>query len=194
MSSTTCVWYATFLSKTKGHKNHGFTHLHSSGKVAMQPPPLKPEDAFKKIDSTNKGFITESELASAIVQFSPEGMSLSQADAQSVAKEAFTKMDANADGKVTSSEFKDAAPKNAPNGGPPQGRPSGPPPGPPPGGGAGGPPGAKGANTASASKSTDPADANQDGTVSEMERLAYAGKQPTLSTTASINTTNTSTS
>ena len=104
-------------------------------------------------------------------------------------------MDANADGKVTSAEFKDAAPKNSPNGGPPQGRPSGPPSGgPPPGGGAGGPAGAKGANTSSASKSTAPADTNQDGTVSEMERLAYAIKQQTLGSTASINTTNTTTS
>ena len=167
----------------------------SSGKVAMHPPPLKPEDAFKKIDSTNKGYITESDLASAIVQFSPEGMRLSQTDAQSMAKDAFTKMDANADGKVTSAEFKDAAPKNSPNGGPPQGRPSGPPPGgPPPGGGAGGPPGAKGANATSFNKSTDPADTNQDGTVSEMERLAYASKQQTLGSTASTTTTNISTS
>jgi hypothetical protein len=160
----------------------------------MPPPPLKPEDAFKKTDSTNKGYITETELASAIVQFSPEGMSLSQVDAQSVAKDAFAKMDANTDGKVTSSEFQDAAPKNSPNGGPPQGRPSGPPPGPPPGGGAGGPPGAKGGTAASASKSTDPADTNQDGTVSETERLAYASKQQTLGSTTSINTTNTTTS
>ena len=161
----------------------------TGGRVAMPPPPLKPEEAFKKIDSTNKGFITETELASAIVQFSPQGMSLSQADAQSVAKDAFSKMDANADGKVTSSEFKDAAPKNSPNGGPPQGgRPSGPPPGPPPGGGSGGPAGAKDANAASASKSTDPADTNQDGTVSEMERLAYASKQQTLAAAASDNT------
>ena len=166
----------------------------ASGKVAMPPPPLRPEEAFKKIDSTNKGYITETELASAIVQFSPEGMSLSQADAQSVAKEVFTKMDANTDGKVTSAEFKDAAPKNSPNGGPPQGGPSGPPPGPPPGGGAGGPPSAKGANTASESKSTDPADTNQDGTVREMERLAYASTQQTLTATASINSTNTSAS
>jgi hypothetical protein len=166
----------------------------SSGKVAMPPPPLRPEEAFKKIDSTNKGFITETELASAIVQFSPEGMSLSQADAQSMAKEAFTKMDANTDGKVTSAEFKDAAPKNSPNGGPPQGGPSGPPPGPPPGGGAGGTPSAKGANTTSESKSTDPADTNQDGTVSEIERLAYANTQQTLDSTASTNSTNTTTS
>jgi hypothetical protein len=166
----------------------------ASGKVAMPPPPLKPEDAFKKIDSTNKGYITESDLASAIVQFSPEGMSLSQADAQSVAKEVFTKMDANADGKVTIGEFKDAGPKNSLNGGPPQGRPSGPPPGgPPSGGGAGGTPGAKGGNATSSSNSTDPADTNQDGTVSESERLAYAGKQQTLAATAFLNTTNTET-
>lgn len=150
----------------------------AGGKVAMPPPPLKPEDAFKKIDATNKGYITESDLASAIVQFSPEGMSLSQTDAQSMAKEAFTKMDANADGKVTSSEFKDAAPKNSPNGGPPGGRPSGP----PPGGGPGGPGGAKGAAGSSSKQSYDPADTNQDGTVSEMERLAYSSKQATSTT------------
>jgi len=169
----------------------------ASGKVVMPPPPLKPEDAFKKIDSSNKGFITETELASTIVQFSPEGMNLSQADAQSVAKDAFAKMDANADGKVTSAEFKDAAPKNSPNGGPQQGGPSGlPPSGPPPGGGPGGPAGAKGGTTASASasKSTDPADINQDGTVSETERLAYANKHQTISATESIKTTNTTTS
>jgi hypothetical protein len=159
-----------------------------SGKVAMPPPHLKPEDAFKKIDSANKGYINESDLASAIVQFSPQGVSLSQAEAQSVAKEAFTKMDANADGKVTSSEFKDAAPKNSPKGGPP-GRPSGPPPGPPPGGGAGGPAGAKGANAASSSQSSDPADTNQDGTVSEMERLAYASKQLTSTVSGSNSAT-----
>ena len=167
----------------------------AGGKVVMPPLPLKPEDAFKKIDSTNKSFFTETELASAIVQFSPEGMNLSKADAQSVAKEAFSKMDANADGKVTSAEFTDAAPKNSPNGGAPQGGPSGQPPGgPPPGGGAGGPAAAKGGNTASVSKSTDPADTNQDGTVTETERLAYASKQQTIAASASMNTTNTTTS
>jgi len=161
----------------------------ASGKVAIPPPPLKPEDAFKKIDSTNKGYITESDLASAIVQFSPGGMSLSQADAQSVAREAFTKIDANADGKVTIGEFKDAAPKSAPNSGPSGGRPFGPPPGPPPGGGQGGPAGAKGAAASSSAHNYDPADTNQDGTVSESERLAYDTKQQTLSAIASINTT-----
>lgn len=145
----------------------------TSGKVAMPPPP-KPEDAFKKIDNTNKGFITETELASAIVQFSPQGVRLSQADAQAVAKDAFSKMDANADGKVTGREFIDAAPKNSPQSDSAGGRPSGPLSGPPPGGGAGGQGGAKGASGSSANQSYDPADTNQDGTVSELERLAYA--------------------
>jgi Ca2+-binding EF-hand superfamily protein len=155
----------------------------------MPPPALKPEDAFKKIDSGNKGFITQSDLASAIVQISPEGVSLSQADAQALAKDAFSKMDANADGKVSSTEFKDAAPKNGPHGGAPSGRPFGPPPGPPPGGGSGGPAGAKSASAPSASHSFDPADTNQDGTVSALERLAYASTSQTANASDSSATT-----
>ena len=155
----------------------------TGGKVAM--PPLKPEDAFKKIDRASKGYITESDLASAIVQFSPQGLSLSQADAQAVAKAAFATMDANADGRVTASEFKDAAPRNSPQGGPPTGAPSGPPPGGAPGGAPGGPPAARAANQGSSSQSLDPADTNQDGTVSAAERLAAALKQQTTAMAAS---------
>ena len=161
----------------------------STGSIVMPPPQLKPEEAFAKIDSTHKGFITESELASAIVKISPEGMSLSQAHAESMAKEAFAKMDANADGKVTGSEFKDAAPKGPPQGGPPGGRPAGPPPGPPPGGGPGGPAGGKASAASSSSTSYDPADANQDGNVSDLERLAYTAK----SEVANVSTTSTTT-
>jgi len=161
----------------------------ANGRVAMPPPPLKPEEAFKKIDSANKGFITESDLASAIVKFSPEGMSLSQADAEQVAKEAFTRMDTDTDGQVTSREFQDAAPRGPEGGGPQAGRPPGPPQGPPPGGGQGGPRGPD-AKAASSTESFDPADTNQDGTVSEVERIADAIKQQALATTAS-NTTQT---
>lgn len=171
----------------------------ANGRVAMPPPPLKPEEAFKKIDSANKGFITVSDLASAIVKFSPEGMSLSQADAEQVAKEAFSRMDADTDGQVTSREFQDAAPRGPEGGGPQAGRPPGPPQGPPPGGGQGGPSGLGGpggpsgppnAKAASSTQSFDPADTNQDGTVSEVERIADAIKQQALATTAS-NTTQT---
>ena len=174
----------------------------ANGRVAMPPPPLKPEEAFNKIDSANKGFITESDLASAIVKFSPEGLSLSQADAEQVAKEAFTRMDADTDGQVTSREFQDAAPRGPERGGPQTGRPQGPPQGPPPGGGQGGqggpsgpggpggPSGSPNAKAASSTQSFDPADTNQDGTVSEVERIADAIKQQALATTAS-NTTQT---
>ena len=148
----------------------------AGGKVAM-PPALSPEAAFKKINNTNKGYITESDLASAIVQLSPEGVNLSQTETQSIAKAAFGKMDVDSDGKVSLSEFKAAAPKNGPPGAPPPGRPSGPPPGPPLDGGAGGEQGVQATNTSSASQTYDAADTNQDGTVSESERLAYVGKQ-----------------
>ena len=158
----------------------------SIGSMVMPPPPLKPEDAFAKIDSTQKGFITHSELASAIVKISPEGMSLSQADAQSLAKEAFAKMDANADGMVTGSEFKDAAPKGPPQGGAPGSGPGGPPPGPPPGGGPGG---GKGAAATGSSTNYDAADTNKDGTVSDLERLAYAAKSQVANVPATSTTT-----
>jgi hypothetical protein len=158
----------------------------SAGSTVMPPPPLKPEEVFAKVDSTHKGFITESELASAIVQISPEGMSLSQADAQSMAKDAFAKMDANADGQVTGSEFKDAAPKGPPQRGGPGGRPGGPPPGPPPGGGPGG---GKGAAASGSSTSNDAADTNQDGTVSDLERRAYSAKSQVANVPASSTTT-----
>ena len=162
----------------------------SPGSMVMPPPRLKPEEAFKAIDSTNKGFITESELASAIVQISPKAMSLSKADAQLMAKDVFAKMDANADGKVTGSEFKDAAPKGPPPGGAPEGRSSGPPSGPPPGGGPGGPTGAQG-SAASSSTSYDAADTNQDGTVSDQERLAYTVKSQTANASSALTATQT---
>jgi hypothetical protein len=59
---------------------------------------------------------------------------------------------------------------------------------------AAGPAGAKGVNAASSNQIFDPADTNQDGTVSATERLAYASKQQTLGATASLNSTNTPTS
>lgn len=55
----------------------------------MPPSPMNPENAFKNFFSTNKGYITESDLASTVVQFSPEGVCLSQKHAQSGAKDVF---------------------------------------------------------------------------------------------------------
>jgi hypothetical protein len=139
----------------------------SSSRVTAAAP-MQPEEVFKKIDGANKGYFVESELASAIVKISPQGVSRSQAEAQ--AKEVFAKMDADGNGQVSQIEFKAAAPQNSPNGGPPPGQPPGPPGGLPPGGG---PAAAKGVDKAASSQSFDPADRNSDGTVSDLERMTY---------------------
>ena len=154
----------------------------ASDRIAMPPPRLKPEEAFNQVDVNHKGYVTEAELASAIVQLSPRGLSLSQADAESVAQEAFNKLDGDGDGKVTLSEFKAGAPNPPPHDGPPPGGgtrgPSGQEPrrpqGPPPGDGAGG----RGVEPARSAETYDPADSNEDGTVSDAERVAYESKQP----------------
>ncbi len=134
--------------------------------------PPSPEEVFKKIDSTGKGYITESDLASAIVNFSTEGKSLSQSEATAQAKDAIQKMDTNQDGKVTQSEFTAAAPKPSAQGGPP------------PGGG-GPPSGSKPDSDNASSISFDLADTNKDGTVTLVEQQAYAIKHPGASTSTS---------
>ena len=163
---------------------------------------MRPEEAFKKIDVASKGYIAESELASAIVKISPQGVSLSQADSKSVAKELFAKMDADGNDQVSQSEFKAAAPQNSPHGGPPEAPTGGAPasgPGRRPGGGppdgvTSGPAGAKGVDKASASQDLDPADRNSDGTMSDLERMAYARQHQAstayASNSASSDTTN----
>lgn len=152
----------------------------SSATSALQAPPKPPDAAqvFNDLDTDQKGYLTVSDLASAVVNFSPEGSQLSADDAQAKAEEMLAKMDSDGDGQVTQSEFEAAAPPKPPEGGmPPQGS-EGAPPGPPPAGGPGGGGGAAGASSSS-SKTYDPADTNEDGTVSEKEREAYAAKHPT---------------
>jgi len=156
--------------------------LTSAASRPVLPPPPSPEEAFKQIDSTGKGYITESDLASAIVNISPKGKNLSQTEATAVAKDAIQKMDTNQDGKVTQSEFTAAATKSPAQGGQP--------PGPPPGGGPGGPPpggpgGGKPASGSASNTSFDPADTNKDGTVTLVEQQAYAIKHPSSSTSTS---------
>lgn len=150
--------------------------LSSTAGRSVLPP--SPEEAFKQIDSTGKGYITVSDLASAIVNISSEGKNLSQSDATAQAKDAIQKMDTNQDGKVTQSEFTAAASKPSTQGGQTSG--------PPPGGGGGGPPG--GVMSASASESStsfDPADTNKNGTVTLVEQQVYAIKHPSSSTSMS---------
>jgi hypothetical protein len=145
-------------------------------------PPVAParpthEDVFKKFDSESKGYLTKEDLQSAIVSISDRGAQLSKTDAAAKADEAFTQMDTNKDGRVTSAEFKVAADKAPPPAGPLPGGPKG-------GRGGGGPGGAGGGN----SSNYDAADANKDGVVTQLEQAAYNAKHLAKSTAASKST------
>jgi Ca2+-binding EF-hand superfamily protein len=136
---------------------------------------------FAKVDSDGSGAVDQTELGSMLSDISAKtGTSLGDS------KELFTKMDSNADGSLSSDELdqgmKDLLPppstmdfaqatQSTQSSSEAQ-APEGPPP-------AGGPDAAGGAAGTSASSSTtyDPLDINQDGTVSEMERLAGALKE-----------------
>lgn len=123
------------------------------------------DDLFTKVDTDGDGSISQSELTEL-------GQKMGKTDAA----ERFAELDTDSDGALSQAEFETGRPPST-NG--PQGA-GGMPPPPPPGGGekSGGSTG-----TASSSTSYDPLDINQDGTVSEMERLAGALKD--LAQTAS---------
>jgi hypothetical protein len=150
----------------------------NSSAAALQPvppvPPVeprpKPEDLFNALDTGSKGYLTQEDLQSAIVNISDEGVKLSAADSQARAKEIFSKIDANGDGKATLEEFKQAAPERPSGGPPPAGGPQDAKGGKPPGGGP------RGGGAAKSEASYDPADTNKDGVVSELERMAYSAK------------------
>jgi hypothetical protein len=149
----------------------------STTTASAAPKPPDPAELFKQLDTDQKGYITASDLVSAQVSLSPEGTQRSDADAQAKAQAAIKRMDSDGDGKVTQQEFTAAAPAKPPasGGGKPQGAP-------PAGGGGGG--GKAGAASSSSSKTYDPADANEDGTVSEQERQAYDAQHPKASESA----------
>lgn len=120
------------------------------------------DEMFQKLDSGDKGYLTQSDFAS----ISKQGADTAKAE------EMFKKMDTDGDGKVSETEFKAAAEKmsaNRPAGGNHVAR----------GEQHGGPRAAAvGASGTSASNKTyDPADANQDGTVSQQEQQTYDAKQ-----------------
>jgi hypothetical protein len=137
---------------------------------------------FAKVDADGSGGVNQTELSSMLSDISAKtGTSLGDS------KELFSKMDGNSDGSLSSDELaqgmKDLLPPpstmdfaqstHAAQG------PDGPPP-------PGGPGGAAGGASATSSTSTtyDPLDINQDGTVSEMERLAGALKDMVQTTQA----------
>ncbi|WP_296509028.1 EF-hand domain-containing protein [Rhodoferax sp.] len=151
--------------------------LDSGMKALMPPPPSTMEfaqscgmggsngsqdDLFAKVDTDGDGFISKDELQVLTDKIkSDTGQDVSQD---------FSKLDTDGSGSLSQAEFEAGRPQ------PPQGAQSsggtqgaqgpGGPGGPPPGGGRGG-----AGKTESSNTTYDPLDTNQDGTVSEMERL-----------------------
>jgi len=150
----------------------------TSGMQSVMPPPSTMEfaqgrnataatdDLFSKVDANSDGSVDETEMTA----FTDKMKTETGRDSPS----SFTELDNDSDGLLSQSEF-DAGKPSVPPGGAGAMQGAGVP---PPAGGPGGPGGPKGTqSTESASNTTyDPLDVNEDGTVSEMERLAGALK------------------
>lgn len=146
----------------------------SNGAGRVQGPqdldPANSKDLFAKVDTNGDGSIdaAESQVLSEKIK----------ADTGKDTSDMFAKLDKDGDGKLSKAEFEAGKPPRGaggPGGAQGSGGPQGPQGagGPPPGGalgGRGGPGGAQGKQSAS-STSFDPLDTNQDGVVSEAERL-----------------------
>ncbi len=195
------------MSSVNSISGGGFSTMMSGMK---RPDPSKMVDnLFSKLDTTNKGYLEKSDLQSALSKLSSTDSSSSTSTAATV-DEMFKKLDSNNDGKITKNEMSSGMKKLADAldsqfnqmrmNGTSQGGKGGMPPA---GGGhpAGGPPPAQsgtgstnstsGTNSASATQSNstkiyEKADTNQDGKVSEQERiaaeLASQNSAPTTST------------
>lgn len=136
-----------------------------AGSTAQKRPSA--DEMFQKLDSGDKGYLTQSDFAS----ISKEGSDTAKAE------EMFKKMDTDGDGKVTESEFKAASEKmdaarqsgghaalggaHSAQGGPRQAVASS----------------SDSSSSSSSEKTYDPADTNEDGTVSQQEQQAYDAKQ-----------------
>ena len=138
------------------------------------------QQAFQEIDTQGKGFLEQEDLQNALDQVKSSGVS---SDKLASAEDLMKALDSNGDKKLSQQEFSDGLQQASQNLAPPAaggaagsaaGRPvdSARPAGPPPGGSA---PAGKASETSStsSSKNYDPADANQDGTVSEQELSTY---------------------
>ncbi|MDD5030593.1 MAG: XopAW family type III secretion system calcium-binding effector [Rhodoferax sp.] len=152
----------------------------ASGMQSFMPPPSTTmefaqnrggksgaDDLFAKVDANSDGSVDETEMKAFTDKIETKtGMD---------SPVSFATLDTDSNGKLTQTEFeagKPGGPQDAQNASAAGGaRGAG---GPPPAGGPGGPGGAAGA---SESTTYDPLDTNQDGTVSELERLAGALKE-----------------
>lgn len=170
---------------------------------SMQPPdPSKMVDKlFSKLDPTGKGYITKSDLQTAMVQMSVPGSSsgANSSGSSTSVDEIFKKIDTNGDGKITKDEMTSGM-KNLASSLQGQinktGRDAPPPSGPPPSGGSPSSSSSSGSTSSTQSSSTtktyEKADTNQDGKVSEQEQLAYDLLQSIKSALASPTSSNTS--
>lgn len=171
-----------------------------SGMKNMQRPDASKmaEDLFSKLDSSGKGYIEKSDLASAFSKVSGS----SSSDSTST-DDMFSKLDSDGDGKVTkaemsatlakiASELDGAFPRMRLQDGQNSQSNQGEMPPPPPQGANQASQGSSSTDSSSSSQSNDPADTNGDGTVSAKEALAYAEKQLS-SNTDSSSTTNSDT-
>lgn len=124
------------------------------------------DDLFVKVDTNSDGALDQTELKTLTDKI--------KADTGEDTSEMFAKLDTDSDGKLTQSEFDTGRPQGGPQGasGAQGSEKAG---GPPPAAGPGGPGGA-GKSDSTANKTYDKLDTNQDGTVSELERLVGAIK------------------
>ena len=166
------------MSSINSISGGGFSMMMSGTK---RPDPSKMvDDLFSKLDTTGKGYLTKSDLQSASTQLPGSDSSNSTAASSSAnVDELFKKLDANGDGKITKDELtsglKQLADAFGKAGAPPAG-------GTPPSGSdnaksTSSTSGTSSTQSSSTTKTYDPADTNQDGTVSAQERTAYALKQ-----------------
>lgn len=162
----------------------------STGMQSVMPPPPSTmafaqnrsgstgeDDLFSKVDSNSDGSVDETEMTAFTDKM--------KADTGHDSATSFATLDADSDGKLTQAEFEAGRPAEGTQGTQSSSGIKGPG-GPPPGG----PGGASG--TSEASSSFDPLDTNQDGTVSQLEKLAGALKEFVNSADASTSSSSAS--
>jgi Ca2+-binding EF-hand superfamily protein len=165
---TRLKWFADVISLSSEELATGMQSV-------MPPPPSTMEfaqtrsatatdDLFSKVDANSNGSVDETEMTA----FTDKMKTETRRDSPS----SFSELDTDSDGLLSQAEFDAVKPGGPPDGaGGMQG--AG---GPPPAGGAGRPGGAQATESTSSSTTYDALDTNEDGTVSEMERLAGALK------------------
>jgi len=153
-----------------------------SGAMKRPDPAKMAEDLFSKLDTAGKGYIEKSDLQTALGKVSQSDSSSSSASADDM----FSKMDSDGNGKVTKEEMSATIQKIASelDGQSPRMRMQGDMPPPPPPGGAQGAQKSSSADNSSSNQDIDPADANEDGTVSAKEAQAYAASQASSDTSS----------